>query len=257
MKADDSDPIVSSIIFQLTLGILSGAFAFVVGFNLPPNELLFPHFLISALFYGFGTLAFFKAMKTIGASEKVIITGLGSFVVIMASMIFLKESLTNIQVIGALLILVAVLVVEFRKSKLIFCKGMRFALLGTTLYGLAVVNDSFILKSYDAISYMPVISLLPGIILLMLYPESVKKLVGTFKRIDKNLWIYSSIYTIQGVAYYSAIESGGLVSQINTLFKTEIILTVLLAAIFLRERSNLVKKTIGALLATIGVLLIR
>ncbi|MFC1653486.1 EamA family transporter [Patescibacteria group bacterium] len=257
MKKDSSDPIVSSIIFQFTLAVLSGVFAFIKGFNMPPTELLFPNFLFSGICYGFGTITFFKAMKTIGASEKTILTGFGSLIVILTSFIFLKETLTPKQLLGVLVIILAILVVELKKEKISFSKGAKLALLGTTLYGFAVVNDSFILRSYDAISFMPVMSLIPGLILAASYPKSTLKLFNTLKRTDKNLWIYGFFYSIQGVAYYSAIETGGLVSQINTLFKTEIILTVLLATIFLKERRNLLRKSIGAALASIGVLLIK
>lgn len=44
--------------------------------------------------------------------------------------------------------------------------------------------------------------------------------------------------------------------QVSTVVRSSIILTVILSTIFLGERDNIVKKIVGAMLTTVGVILV-
>jgi len=57
---------------------------------------------------------------------------------------------------------------------------------------------------------------------------------------------------VQAVTYYLALESGAMASQMAILFKTEIILTIILAAVFLHERSHLLRKFVATVLVLVG-----
>jgi drug/metabolite transporter (DMT)-like permease len=256
MKKTESDPVVSSIIFQFLVTLITAIFAFIKGFELPTLPLL-PFFLISSLLYAFGTLFIFKAIKKIEASELSIVAGVGSFTTIISAFIFLDERLRFLQLAGVVLIFLAVWIINRAKRSIRFDKSLLFALIGNSLYGLAVTNDAYILKSYDAISYTPVISFIPGLILCLIFFNKIKsKLINLKHSVGTNLVIYSTLYGVQAVTYYLALENGALVSQMSAFFKIEIILTVTLATIFLSERKNLLAKAIALFLALGGAYLI-
>lgn len=63
-------------------------------------------------------------------------------------------------------------------------------------------------------------------------------------------------YGAAAIFFYTAIEKGANASQITPILQATVIITVILAAIFLKERDHLVKKFICAVLVTIGVILI-
>ncbi|PIP52190.1 hypothetical protein COX09_03000, partial [Candidatus Beckwithbacteria bacterium CG23_combo_of_CG06-09_8_20_14_all_47_9] len=91
--------------------------------------------------------------------------------------------------------------------------------------------------------HMTIISLLPGLILLLLFPKQFiesKKLIN-LKRI-RLMIVFCIFYSIQGIAYYLAFQKDAPVSQLSPLVRSSIVLTVLLGAIFLKERQDLVKK---------------
>lgn len=73
----------------------------------------------------------------------------------------------------------------------------------------------------------------------------------------KNMFWYTFFYACQAVTYYLAIELGANVSQISPILRSEVILTMILAVVFLNERDNLLRKTAAAILAISGVILIR
>ncbi|HBD02185.1 MAG: hypothetical protein UX38_C0002G0024 [Microgenomates group bacterium GW2011_GWC1_46_16] len=252
MKEEESNPYAGSIIFQFVLTILTGIFALIKGFEFPPINLI-GYFLISTLFYGFGTLSYFHALKHIEASESTILTSIGGMVTIISAYIFLGERLTLFQLLGFVFIIASVGIVSASNRGIRWNRGIIYAIVGTSLYGLAVTNDTFILRSYDAISYTPVISFLPGLLLVLLKPSSYKSVIETLnnKRI-RPLFLYCFFYAVQAVTYYLALESGAMASQMAILFKTEIILTIILAAVFLHERSHLLRKFVATVLVLVG-----
>ncbi|MBI3342051.1 EamA family transporter [Candidatus Curtissbacteria bacterium] len=62
---------------------------------------------------------------------------------------------------------------------------------------------------------------------------------------------------MSAIFFYSSIEFGASASQAGPILQSTVIVTVILAAIFLKERDHLLKKIISAVLVTIGVLLMR
>lgn len=256
MREEKSDAITSSIVFQLIMTALSVPVAFYFGFHLPPLILL-PFFVISAVLYGFGTLSFFRASQKLEASEVSILAGSGALVTIIASSIFLGERFTATQLLGVGLILSAVVLVNYRRDRISFNKSSWYALLGAACYGLAVVSDGHILRSFDTFSFLPFMNIMPATVILLAYPKKFPKLIHDLRHINKNLVLYSAVYLVAAETFYYPLKNGALVSQMSTIMRASIIMTVILSMIFLKERSNMLKKFVGAILTTAGILLIR
>ncbi len=256
MKKGNSDPVASAIIFEFLLSATSFIVAMVMGFNIPPKEVAAPMTAI-ALLYGFGSVFFFRSAKTTEASDISILGSTGTLVTVVLSYFFLNERLNVTQLIGVLLILLSVIIINFSKHKLRLHAGAWQAIMGAACFGTAVIFDSVILKSYDAISYLPVGSFYIALVLLAAYPKTARTLPSAVKTIDMNLIIYSVLYTFAALMFYIPLGMGTYVSQLSAVGRVSIILTVILSAVFLKERSHIGKKIIGAILTTIGIFLIR
>jgi uncharacterized membrane protein len=255
MRDEKSDAIASAIAFQVVTTILYAIFALIKGFRFPELSLA-PYFLGTMALYAAGTICFFRAIKLIEASEMSIITGAGPIITITASMIFLKDVLTPTQLIGSVFILTAVILINFKKHKIIINRGTWLALLGTSLFGFAVIFDTIIIRAYDAISFIPIGTLGTTIIMMMWYPNKIPVAIQVLKKVNKNLLIYSTVYVAGAIAFYMAIGTGAMVGQVSSISRSSIILTVLLASVLLKERKDIGKKIIGAILTTIGVILV-
>ena len=255
MKKNESDPVASSVIFQFLLGFITLVYAYLNGFRLPPVQLL-PYFVTSGVLYALGTIAYFKAYKFIGASEVTVLGGAGVITTIIASFLFLHDTLTLRQIIGVILIISAVIVVNITRKKFTVNAGTWLALLGTSAYGLAVVSDSYIVRQYHAISYLPLISFLPGIFIFLAFIRRARSICREVMRVDRNLVIFILLYAVQAITFYAALGVGALVSEISIISRTAIILTVILAMIFLKETKDVLRKILAAVLTTLGVLLV-
>jgi bacterial/archaeal transporter family protein len=256
MKDDKSDTVSYAIVFQLLCAVLTGIFALWKGFVLPPLQTHYANFILSGILYGLGSLCMFKAMKYLEASEVAILSATGTIVTIVAAVAFLHEGFSLQKIFGTILVLSSVFIIS-RNEKLIINKGMFFALAMAALMGLAVTNDAYILKSYDAVSYTPIAFFIPGIVILVLRPIAVTKLHTVFsKKAFRNMLLLGLFYSVQAITYYVAMERGAGASQIAPISRATIIATVILAALFLRERDHLGTKFVSAILVTVGVLLL-
>lgn len=255
MRDEGSDPIAGAIVFQFVLTFIVGGFALLHGFVFPPFREYPLQFLISSVFYALGTLAYFHAARKIEASEMRIVSAIGTLVPVLGAVLLLGESITVRQVVGMFIILLAVIIVQ-KKRTFSINRGVMLAIAGSAMYGIGLVSDVFVLRTYDAISYLVVMSLFPGLILLLLHPQKIFQVKVLATTSMKHVFLYGFFYSIQAIAYYTALQSGANLSQLAPLFKAEVILTVLLAAVMLKERRQLLLYLLGALLVAVGALLI-
>ncbi len=255
MREEKSDPVVSAITFQILTTCCYTAFALTKGLQFPEISLA-PYFLGSMLLYATGIVCFFRAIKLIEASEMSIISGTGPIITIIASMIFLRDILSPSHLLGATCILASVILINFKKHKIIINQGTWLALLGTMLYGLAIIFDTMIIRVFDAVSFVPIGTAGTTLVLMLWFPRKMPHVIASLRKIDKNLFIYSILYATAAIAFYLAIEAGALVGQVSSVARSSIILTVILSGILLKERKNIGKKIVGAILTTIGVILV-
>lgn len=226
-------------------------------FTLPSPETSYWRFLLSAFLWAGTTYFSFKAIKLLEAGEVTILISSNAIVSIFLGVLLLNEVLTLPIILGFILILGAILLVNSQKYSFKSKKGVIMALLVAIFSGIAVVNDAFILKTYEAFSFTAIISFLPGVILLLAYPRELKNIRSLLIKKDfRVMLILTFFYSTQAVAYYLAYQKGAPISTLATLTKASIVLTVSLAALFLNERSNILKKGVAALMITIGAVLL-
>ncbi|MFA5026231.1 MAG: DMT family transporter [Candidatus Shapirobacteria bacterium] len=258
MKDDSSDPISFAIIFQLLLGIVTWCFALIFGkFILPHDSSVWFRYLISAVLWAGATVASLKAMKLLPVAEATIIGSSGTIISILFGVLFFKEKIVISTIFGTILIFSAILIVFSENLSFKSKSGIFLALLSALFGATAVINDMIILKSYEAFSYTTIMSLLPGFVLLFIFPKHLFNSRNLFnKKMLRTMVFLAIFYSIQAITYYLAIEQKAPISKLSPITKSSIILTVLFGAIFLKERSHVSKKILAAVVVTLGVILI-
>lgn len=258
LKNDKSDPIAYSIVFMLLTGALIGIYAVLKGFSTPNLVPLIPNLILMSVLYGAGNVFIFKALKVIDASEFTIVFASRALWTIIGAIIFLKESFSIQQVLGTVLIITSVILVSWKKQEFAFSKELIFSVLAALFLGLAFTNDAFIVNNFDVPSYLTLAFIIPSIMVWIIYPRStaqMKPLLET-KTLLK-LVLLSVFYAISSITIFLAYQVGKNATQIAPLNQTATIITVVLSVIFLKERSDLLKKLIGAIISFIGVILIK
>lgn len=258
MQPEKSNPVGYAIVFQFGLGLISLVFTIALGkFSLPSFDRHLLQFILSAFLWAGATTFVFKALKRLSAGEVIILGASSAVVSIILSVIFLGEVLKITTLGGTFLVLLSIWLISTEKFSFVSREGVIFALLSAFCIGVAVVNDAIILKTYEAFSYTTIMSFLPGFILLLFFPRQITKINQLLNRKSLSLmFIFCIFSSIQAITYYLALQNGAPVSQLSPLIKSSIVLTVVLAAIFLKERSNIYRKIIAAFIVTVGAILL-
>lgn len=260
MRGKESDPIGFAIFFQFILGVILLAIALALNkFSLPVfSPTLIPQYALSTVLWSCYTVFSLKSYQKLTVGEVVIIGSANTLLTIFLGLTLLNESLTIGKIFGILLVLSAVWLVYFENLSFSSKQGIAYALIAALCSGAAVVNDAVILKSYNAFSYPVIMSFLPGIVLLAIYPTKLlqaKKFLTT--KIFALICFFSFFYALQAIFYYLSLEKGAPASQLAPITSSSNVLIVILAALFLNERERITKKVLGAIIVTAGILLIQ
>jgi drug/metabolite transporter (DMT)-like permease len=256
---DRSHPKAYSAFFQIFTGLLIGLFGFITtdmsyaGFQ----SILF-NLALMILLYGFGNVFIFQALKALEASKFTIIFSTRVLFTILASTLILRERLLPQHLLGAILIFIGVLLVNDKSlKKLAFSKTEGIGLLAAASFGLANTNSRFILQTLDLYPFLFIAFVLPGVFIALIYPRIVGQMkVFLNKKIMSKMLIMSIVYALGAIAFFSSLKLAPTSSQVVSLNLTSVIVTVLLAIIFLKERKNLVQKLFAASVSFAGLLLV-
>lgn len=257
MKEEDSDPAAYVIVSQLLISAIAFAFALINGFSLAGIEKVIPNIILMTAIYASRNILFFKALKTTEASEISVLNSSSSVWATLGAILFLGEILTGQTIFAIFLVILGVVAVSYQKS-FTLKKGHLLALMSALLFGFGIANDTLIIKHMDVASYIALDFFLPPLAIILLYPNSIKSMKPIFEKSKlTKMALLAIFYSAAVLLLFIAIKVGGPLSQVYPISQISIILTVALGAIFLKERSNLVRKFLGALLVIAGVILLR
>lgn len=256
LKDDKTDSMAFSIVFQIFTGLLILIYSLIRGFSVPDLVPLIPNLILMTILYGAGNIFIFKALKTSEASQFTIIFATRTIWSITAAVLFLGEGFTVKQLLGTALILSSIVLVAWQ-DKLKLGKGTLLSLAAAASFGLAFANDALIVRNFDVPSYMAIAFIIPALAVWVIFPKSTVKMKPMLEKgFLKKLGILGVFYAVSALTIFYAYQIGRNAAQIAPLNQTSMILTVVLAIIFLKERSQLGRKLVGLFLSFIGILLL-
>lgn len=240
------------------------ALAISRGFILLDIKKYFLNLVIMGVLYALAQVFIFKASKLTEASEVIIISSTRILWTIAAALLLLDETFTIKKSLGATLVLAAVTIVAYKKTRRTknrsakaITRGRIYAVLAGFCLGVGFVNDSYVLQNSDATSYAALVFILPTILTVLIYRPSFKSFKKQLnKRLIRNSMILGGFYSVGILASYAAYQNGGSASQIVPIGQSVVIVTVLFSVVFLSERDHLLKKLLGTAMVTVGVLLL-
>lgn len=256
LHKDKSDPIAYVIVFRGLVAVIIALYALVHGFHMPDWSRLWPQMLLTMLLYGAGHIAYAKTLQRVEASVFTILFATNAIWVMLMGILLFHEHLNITQLFGVLLIFASVGLLVERKGQLKLDTGILQGLLTGLLFGFATITWIWVGKYTDAASWSALSFGGPSLVVLLANPKAVSKMKpflsrGAFARMA----LLGVLFGISAVTLLNAYQSGK-ATVIAPLQQTSIIFTIVLAIIFLNERTRLWQKAIAAAVCFIGVLLI-
>lgn len=249
-----NDPIDAAIFFQILSAVIIAGFALLHGIDFSGLGHYLPNLIIMPFIYAGFNFFFFKSLRMAEASEVTLIGSFRALLVAAGSVLLLREVLSRNVIIGTLLIIASVFVVFYRPKSMKVGKGHLYAMAAAILLGIGFVNDTYILRTVDVASYEVLAFMLPAIVMLLFKPSAVR-LFNNRERLFK-MCVIAAFYSGAALLLFYAYHFGGLADQVYPISQSYVIITVILAAIFLKERDEVLKKIAATLLVLAGIALL-
>lgn len=225
--------------------------------KLPVDPKIYIFLGLSIIFYTISDRANTTVRSGIEASTFSVITQLSTVFMIIAGVLFFKEPFVLNKFIGAILIVFSNILIFFKKGS---GKPNKYVLLGifanicfTIALFLDVNNsDNFNLPIYVAASLG-----LPAIIIFIFERIKFKDLIEEYKNGNQKAILITSIAWSLSILFQLRAYQLGSVSIVAPLCALSVILNVIVGYFFLKEKDNILKKIIAALLIILGIILIK
>lgn len=258
LKDKDSDPFIYSVVFQLIVACLIGVFAFLTGKLVFSNmSSIVVNLLLMTVLYGLGNIFIFKSLKQTEASKFVVIFASRALFSTIGFVLILGQSYGIKELVGTLLIILSVIIVNYRKGTLSISKSDIPALLAGLCFGLANINDKILLQSIPLYPFVFIAFLFPSLLMLAIRPQLILKLRIVFNKSQiKTMLVTSLFYGICAITFFSALQIAEFPSKVVTINLVGVILTVIMGILLLKEKNNALLKIVGAVISVIGIYLV-
>lgn len=252
-----TDPVAYSALFQLITALIITGFAVFNGVSFEGLASIWLVALICILFFGIGTVVYAKALQYVEASVFSVLFATQAIWIMILGILLFNENITVLQIIGTALIFASVLLLIKNITALALDKGTFYGLLAGLLYGIAITCTAYVGRHMDTLTWAALSFYGSAIVSLMVRPSAIYKMKPMLTgKVLSRLLLLGVFYAIGSVAMLFAYKYGTL-TLVSPLRQTGIIVTVLLALLFLKaERNRVARKIIAATICFIGVVLI-
>lgn len=214
--------------------------------------------IIGVFIWTIVTIIGFKSVQMIETSFREPITQISLLFVLILSYALLSETLTSAKIIGTLLIFGGLMFLTYEKGKTFGKfghKGIQLTLVASFMAALASVVDKAALNYWNPIPYAFVEFLFPSLIIGFLVIKRKEHLLRMIKSKHYFIVFASILAVIEVYALYTAYKLTD-VSNIYPIGRISSLITVLGGIIILRERKDILRKIIGAIIMIIGAIFI-
>lgn len=259
LKGDHVEPISFSILFQFGVAAVVAVLTLAIrgSITIPSLAHIGWSLLIMTITYSLANIFIFNSLKVTEASRFTVIFASKTFFAIIALTIFFKEGLSNLQWLGAILIIIGVAIVYLQKTQSQLNRGDLFALAAAFMFGIANTNDRYLVQFFDPYAYVIIGFLLPGILIALTYPRKIAHIKTYFTTtFMSKMFLLCLLYGLAAITFFAALQLAPNSSQVFTFNTFGAILTVILSIIFLKERDYLARKLVGAAVSLIGLILV-
>jgi drug/metabolite transporter (DMT)-like permease len=182
---------------------------------------------------------------------------LSTVFIIIFGIIFMKQELVIHRLFGALIIVVANLLLAFNKGKFRFNKYFIMCIISNILFAIAMLINMNISSEFNVAIYTFFTVGIPFYFIALFNKVKIKELKKEFNRYDKKLFMFSALmWCLMLISSVKAYELGNVVIVASFLALTSI-LNSIVELLFNRDRKTFFKKLIIGILIVIGVILVK
>lgn len=246
-----------TVLLQLLAGISALALMPFFKFTLPTDWKVYLFLGLACIFYAIADRMNTTVRRGVEASTYSIIKQLSTVFMILAGLLFFKEPFALKKIIGAGLIVFSNIFVFYKKGEQKFNKYVLLGILANIAFSIALFLDVNISESFNLAFYTALTLLIPAIFLIVFQRIKFKDIRDELKHGDKKaIFITSCSWAMVIILGLRAYQLGD-VTSVAPLCSLTVICNVFIGYLFLKEKDNLLKKVIAAILIIISIFLIK
>ena len=209
--------------------------------------------LICGIFGGGSYISLFIAQRYVEAGVSAVVVNIYTPITIVLATIFLNERLNFSQILGTILLLIAMVIVsqKHRIGKFKFDKYFLLMLLSGILLAFCLVAERVLIKTTGFTAG----------VMLSWWPKCIFLGIATLITKNRNLYSKKDI-ALTGVlrffhdlSWYILLVVVGNLSLVSSVTTFKIVFMFIAGALFLNEKEDLPRKIFGSIVAVVGLLL--
>jgi len=238
-------------------GIMGILLALVTGqFSLSLSNTSIIKLILVSLVYFIGGTLFYTSYKGNSTSISEILGTLSVVASSFLGVLFLKESWNIYKILGVLLIMTAILILNFNNKER-FNKYNLLAMAGGACWGIAYTLDKSLVTNISPFMYLGLMCLGVAFASILFGAKSIIKESKRIKVPDfYHLLTAASFGSAFNLFTFFAYRSGANVGIADAINNTSIFFIILFEIILLKDKTHLPRKIIAGLIAVSGVIMI-
>lgn len=212
---------------------------------------------LAIIFYSISDRLNTTVRSGLEASTFSIIKQLSTVFMIFAGLIFLKEPFIINKFIGAILIILSNILIFYKKGE---GKPNRYIILGiisNICYTIALFLDVNISNNFNLPFYIAISLGIPAVLIFIFERVKLSDIKNELENGNKKaIFITGITWALSIIVQLRAYQLGS-VSIVAPLCSLAVILNVIMGYLFQKERENIPKKIVAAILIILGIVLIR
>lgn len=226
-------------------------------FTFPTDWKVYLFLGIAYIFYAVSDRINTTVRSGIEASTFSIINQLSTVFMILAGLLIFKEPFVWKKIIGAGLIIFSDILIFYKKGNQKLNKYVLLGIISNMAFSVALFLDVNISNNFNLSFYVASTLLIPAAIITILEKIKLSDIKKEFQHGNKKAILLTSLcWGISIIAQLKAYQIGD-VTSVAPLCALTVIGNVIIGYIFLKERKDLLKKLIAALLIIVSVFLIK
>lgn len=246
-----------TVLLEMTAGLTALLLCPFFEFKFPTDIKIYIMLGISILFYTIKDRLDTQVLSGIEASTFNILQQLSTAFMIFAGLIFFKEPFVLTKFIGAMLIIFSNIFIFYKKGKFTFNRNIFLGILSNLAFTVALFLDVNISNNFNLALFVSITYIIPAIIVKVFerikFSELKNELVNGNK---KAIFITALTCALATITQLRAYQLGN-VTIVAPLCALSVMLNVLVGYLFLKEKDNLLRKIISAILIIISIILIK
>ncbi len=246
-----------TVLLQLLAGIIALLLCPFFGFKFPSNISVYIMLGISIVFYAITDRVNTTVRSGIEASTFSMLKQLSTTFMIFAGLIFFKEQFILTKFIGAMLIIFSNVLIFYRKGKFEFNKYLLLGIFSNITFTVALFLDVNISDNFNLPFYVAITLIVPSLLITIFERIKPSEIKGELVNGNKKAIIITSVtWATMIISQLRAYQLGN-VTIVAPLCALTVILNVIVGYLLLKERDNLIRKIIAAILIIASVILIK